>query len=293
MTRKSKIGLVLGGGGARGLAHLGALAVLSEEGVTPQLVVGSSIGGLIGAIYATTGDAQAALTKVNDYFHCECFAKIKFAFLQHVDDSGPNDGLLDGLSRYLRKKFFYNVVLANQLSFVSLDDYLKNIDWLIDDIDIRDTKIPLALVCTEIHSGREVVLTEGSLRQAVAATAAIPGIFPPIVHGEELLVDGGWVDQLPVRVCRELGAKLVVAVNVAHQLERDYATDTGLDILRRANAITSTVLNRLQSAEADLLIAPEVEAISWATFDCVTDCVERGRAAAYAALPALLRKLHR
>jgi NTE family protein len=270
---------------------LGALDVLSEEGVVPQLVVGSSIGGLLGAIYATTGDSQAALTKVNDYFQCECFAKIKFAFLQHVEASGPNDGLLDGLSHFLRKKFFYNVILANQLSFVSLEDYRKNIDWLIEDIDIRDTTIPLALVCTEIHSGREVVLTEGSLRQAVAATAAIPGIFPPIAHGEELLVDGGWVDQLPVKVCRELGAKLVVAVNVARQLEKDYATDTGLDILRRANAITSTVLNRLQSAEADLLIAPEVEAISWATFNCVSDCVERGKAAAYKALPELQRKL--
>lgn len=291
MARKKKVGLVLGGGGARGLAHLGALDVLAEHAIEPRIVVGSSIGGLLGAIYATTGESQAAITKVYDYFHCECFAKIKFSFLKHVDDSGPNDGLLDGLSRYLRKKFFYNVVMANQLSFVDQDEYLKNIAWLIEDIDIRETKIPLALVCTDLRSGREVVLTEGSLRQAVAATAAIPGIFPPIARGEELLVDGGWVNQLPVKVCRGLGAKVVVAVNVAQELEQDHAADTGLDILRRANAITRTVLSRMQAREADVLIEPEVGTISWAGFECIEECVERGRQATHQVLPALLRKL--
>jgi len=293
VARKRKVGLVLGGGGARGLAHLGALGVLAEHEIEPKLVVGSSIGALLGAIYATTGDSQTAITKVYDYFHCECYTKIKFDFLKQTEESGLNDGLLDGLSRYLRKKFFYNVVLANQLSFVDMDDYLENISWLIDDIDILDTKIPLAIICTDVHSGSEVVLTEGSLRQAVAASSAIPGIFPPIRNGDQLLVDGGWVDQLPVSACRNLGAKLVVAVNVARELEQDYSTDTGLDILRRTNAITRTILNQMQAKEADVLIEPEVGEISWAGFGCVKECVEQGREATEKILPALLRKLHR
>jgi NTE family protein len=293
VARKKKIGFVLGGGGARGLAHLGVLGALTEKEIEPDLVVGSSIGALLGAIYATTGESQAAITKVYDYFNCECYAKIKFDFLKQTEESGLNDGLLDGLSRYLRKKFFYNVVLANQLSFVTMDTYLENIAWLIDDIDILDTKIPLAIVCTDIHSGREVVLTEGSLREAVAASAAIPGIFPPIRNGEQLLVDGGWVNQLPVSVCRELGMKFVVAVNVARELEQDYSTETGLDILRRTNAITRTVLNRIQAKEADVLIEPEVGEISWAGFGCVEDCLALGRQAVESMMPVLLRQLRR
>lgn len=291
MAGKRKMGFVLGGGGARGLAHLGALGALADRGIEPELVVGSSIGALLGAIYATTGNSRAAISKVYDYFHCDCYAKIKFDFLKQTEESGLNDGLLDGLSRYLRKKFFYNVVLANQLSFVDMDDYLENISWLIDDIDIRETKIPLAIVCTDLRSGREVVLTEGSLRQAVAASSAIPGIFPPIESDTRLLVDGGWVNQLPVSVCRELGGNFVVAVNVARELEQDFSTDTGLDILRRTNAITRTVLNRLQAKGADVLIEPEVGEISWAGFGCVEECVDRGRLAAEKILPDLLRKL--
>jgi len=293
VARKKKIGFVLGGGGARGLAHLGALEALTAEGIEPDLVVGSSIGALLGAIYATTGDSQAAITKVYDYFHCECYAKIKFDFLKQTEESGLNDGLLDGLSRYLRKKFFYNVVLANRLSFVDMDVYLENIAWLIDDIDILDTKIPMTIVCTDVRSGQEVVLNEGSLRQAVAASAAIPGVFPPIESGSQLLVDGGWVDQLPVGVCREQGMKFVVAVNVARELEQDYSTETGLDILRRTNAITRTVLNRMQGKEADVLIEPEVGEISWAGFECVDACVARGREAAEMLLPQLQRKLRK
>ncbi len=293
MARKKKIGFVLGGGGARGLAHLGVLGALAEEGIEPELVVGSSIGALLGAMYATSGDFRAAITKAYDYFHCECYAKIKFDFLKQTEESGLNDGLLDGLSRYLRKKFFYNVVLANRLSFVDMEVYLENIAWLIDDIDIMDTKIPLAIVCTDIHSGQKVVLTEGSLRQAVAASAAIPGIFPPIQNNTQLLVDGGWVDQLPVTVCRELGTKFVVAVNVARELEQDYSTETGLDILRRTNAITRTVLNRMQAKEADVLIEPEVGEISWAGFGCVDACVDLGREAAERMMPVLLKKLRR
>jgi NTE family protein len=293
LAGKKKVGFVLGGGGARGLAHLGALEAMNDKGIVPAQLVGSSIGALLGAIYATTGDIHAAITKVFDYFHCDCYAKIKFDFLKQTEESGLNDGLLDGLSRYLRKKFFYNVVLANQLSFVGRDDYLENIAWLIDDIDIKDTKIPLAVVCTDLRSGWEVVLTEGSLRQAVAASAAIPGIFPPIRHGGQLLVDGGWVDQLPVQVCRELGVKFVVAVNVARELEQDYSSETGLDILRRTNAITRNILNQMQAKEADVLIEPEVGEISWAGFGCVEECVARGRLAAEAVLPGLLKKLHR
>jgi len=279
-VKKEKTGLVLGGGGARGLAHLGAIDVLAKKGIVPDLVVGASIGAMIGAIYATTGNSDEALARANDYFTCDCYEKIKFDFLKNTEEDSKNDGLLDSLSRYLQKKFFYNVVLVNRQSFVSMETYLENINFLIDDIDIRDTKIPFAAVCTDINSGSEIVLTKGSLRTAIAASSAIPGIFPPVELDGRLLVDGGWVNQLPVDTARSLGVDFVLAVNVARELEQDFSTETGLDIIRRSNAITRTVLNEIQAREADGVIDPEVGGISWAEFGCVNECMQRGRLAA-------------
>ena len=275
-----KIGLVLGGGGARGLAHLGAIDALNKKGIIPDLVVGTSIGAIIGAVYATLGDSEAAIQRVNDYFTCDCYTKIEFNFLKETEEGSANDGLFDSLSRFLRKKFFYNVVLANRQSFVPLDPYMENLSFLIEDIDIRDTKIPFAVVCTDINVGSEIVLSKGSLRNAVAASAAIPGIFPPIEIDGRLLMDGGWVNQLPVDTCRALGADFVLAVNVAREMEQDFSTETGLDILRRTNAITRTVLNRIQARDADAIIEPEVGDISWAEFSCIKECTLKGRDAA-------------
>ena len=103
-----------------------------------------------------------------------------FDFIEETEEEQANDGLLDSLSRYFRKKFLYNVILTNRQSFVSLGTYMENINFLIDDIDIRDTKIPFYAVCTDLNPGSEIVLSKASLRKAVAASSAIPGFFPPI-----------------------------------------------------------------------------------------------------------------
>ncbi|MBU0480298.1 MAG: patatin-like phospholipase family protein [Proteobacteria bacterium] len=277
---KEKLGFVLGGGGARGLAHLGAIDALTENGIIPDLVVGTSIGALLGALYATTGDCKKAMQRIDEYFACDCYAKIQFDFVKEAEEGRKHDGLLDSLSRYFRKKLFYNYFLANQQSFVSLETYMENINFLIDDIDIQETKIPFAAVCTDINTGEETVLTKGPLRQAVAASSAIPGIFPPIPLNSHLLMDGGWVNQLPVDTCSSLGADYVIAVNVGKELEQDFSTETALDIIRRTNAITRTVLNEMQARAADAIIEPEVGDISWAQFGCIEDCMRRGRVAA-------------
>lgn len=288
--KKKKIGFALGGGGARGLAHIGAIKALLEAGIKPDLIVGSSIGAIAGALYATLVKPEAVINKIHEYFTCECFKKLKFDFLQETEEISTNDGLFDALSRFLRKRFF-NVALARQQSFISLDHYMDNIAMLMDDIAIEDTAIPFAVVCTDIQAGKEVVLTEGPLRVAVAASSAIPGIFPPIAFNETLLTDGGWVDQLPTAPCRALGADLVIAVDVSRELEQNYNLDTGLDILRRTNAITRATLNSLQKQDADFVITPGVGDISWAGFDCVENCMLRGKNATDDVIPAIKKYL--
>jgi len=286
-----KIGLALGGGGARGLAHLGVIRVLYEHGIKPDLIVGTSIGAIIGAMLASAGTVEAVAERVEAYFNCDCFKKIRFDTFDEKNGPPKNDGLFDALSHIIRRKIFFNISLNRHQSYVSLQDYRENINALIDDIDIRDTRIPLAVVCTDIHAGEAALLTKGPLREAVASSAAIPGIFPPIDFEGRTLVDGGWVDQLPAGPCRELGADLVIGVDVARELEQDYSMESGLDIIRRTNTITRAILTGLQSREADILIAPDVGSLSWVRFDCTDECIKLGEIAAREALPGIADKL--
>lgn len=283
---KVRVGFALGGGAARGIAHIGVLQVMMREGIVPDCIVGTSIGALVGACVATTLDVPELVRRLRDYFGGEKFKSIKFDFLKHINHSPESDGLYDALSHYLRKSFFYNVTLARQ-SFVSQETFLRNISALVDDISIQDTRIPFAAVCTDIHGGSEALLTEGPLRRAVAASSAIPGIFPPIEFGGRLLADGGWVNQLPAGPCRRMGADVVIAVDVARELAQDYTVDTGLDIIRRVNAITRHTLSRVHRGDADLVISPQVEGITWTSFGCIEECIRHGEAAAEKALLAI------
>lgn len=285
-----KIGLALGGGGARGLAHVGVIKVLMKKGIKPDCIMGTSMGSIIGALFATTGDPDAVLNKVREYFTCDCYNKIKLGFLEESEEATKNDGLLDALSRFFRKKFF-NVSLASQQSYISLEDYMENMAFLIDDIDIKDTKIPFAVVCTDVTAGEEIILTKGSLRQAVAASSAIPGIFPPIEFEGNTLLDGGWTNQLPTKPCRDMGADVVIAVDVASELEQDFDLDTGLDILRRMNAITRNTLTKIQSESADIIISPDVGTVSWTSFECIEGCMLLGEKAAKKSIPSIKKYL--
>ena len=291
---KPRIGFALGGGAARGLAHIGVLKVMMREGIVPDCIVGTSIGAVIGACFSASLDADEVIDRARAYFEGENFSSIRFDFLKHVGHGAESDGLFDALSHFLRKSFFYNVTLTRQ-SFVSEDTFLRNISALVDDISIQDTQIPFAAVCTDIHAGKEAVLTEGPLRAAVAASSAIPGIFPPIDIGGRLLADGGWVNQLPAGPCRKLGSDVVIAVDVARELEQDYSVDTGLDIIRRVNAITRCTLSNLHRLDADLVVSPQVNEVSWTSFSCIEDCIRRGETAAEKAVPAIRKilKKHR
>ncbi len=182
MARELRIGLALGSGGARGAAHTGVLKVLEREGVRPTVVAGSSIGALIGAAYIV-GKPTADMER-------EWLAVGMSKMLRGFMPTFPSAGLSSGheLSRLLRALF--------------------------GDVLIEDLPMPFAAVTCDIDTGEQVVLTTGSLVDAIRASTAIPGIFFPVRHGARILVDGGMVDPVPVSACRALGADLVIAVDI-------------------------------------------------------------------------------
>jgi len=148
-------------------------------------------------------------------------------------------------------------------------------------------------VALDLKSAQEVVMREGSLRTAVQASCAIPGILPPVKIGDRELVDGGWIDRVPIRPAREMGADLVIAVDVAEVLNDPEDYNTGLGIVLRTNDITRFALGRLQLQEADLVISPDVSGIHWSDFRHLDACLAAGERATREKLADIKRLVKR
>src|SRR4051812_39115353 len=181
MRRKPKIGLALGSGSSRGWAHIGAIRALEERGVKPDIICGTSIGALVGAVYAS-GQLDALETWVTG------LAWTKVVRLMDITWRG---GLIRG-------QRLFNIFRAT-----------------FQDRDLSELPMPFGAVATELSTGREIWLRHGKLLDVVRASIATPGLFTPVVHDGTVLVDGGLVNPVPVSMCRALGADLVIAVDLS------------------------------------------------------------------------------
>ena len=275
-----KVGLALGGGGARGFAHVGALRALEREGLDVDCIAGTSIGALLGAMYAQSVDCDLVLERFRKYLQSKEFEKTNPEFLQDVsfEESSSPGGIFHGFASLIKKGFFYSQSLRKRAP-ISEEDFAQNINLLLDDIRLEETRIPFAAVALDLDEGKEVVLKRGSLRMAVSASCAIPGILPPIKIEDRELVDGGWVDRVPVRPAREMGANFVIAVDVAEGIHDAGDLTTGLDIVLRTNEICQFTLSQLQLEEADIIIRPDLQGIHWSDFTHLEDCLRAGEEA--------------
>ncbi|NLA04256.1 MAG: patatin-like phospholipase family protein [Firmicutes bacterium] len=244
MTATGKIGLALGAGLSRGLAHIGVLQVLEEAGIKPDYIAGSSMGSVIGALYAS-GLKLGMITRLAQQISTRLW----------MDFTLPHKGLLAG--EKLEEMLY---LLTGRRSFSQL-------------------ATPLAVVAVDLNSGEKTVLRKGSVARAVRASCAIPGIFSPVKIGEKLLVDGGVLQRVPASVAREMGADRVVAVDVGVNVG-SYKIDHIFDVLSRSIEIMSLEIHQAQKEDADLLITPSVENIGPFDFDRVEEIIERGRNAA-------------
>lgn len=241
MFRKQKLGLALGGGGARGLAHIGVLAELENMGAEIGYIAGTSAGSLVGALYAAGLGAEDILKLANE--------------THWRDLAGVNLPLL-GLSNF--------------------DPMEKMLNSILDGAEFKDLKIPFAAVACDLHTGAEVVLKEGNVARAVRASCSIPGIFVPIKEQKMLLTDGGIVNGVPVDVAKALGARRVLAVKLHGGSEPVMKIDSIFAILVQAIEI----MQRSQSmAEPDVLLVPEVCSIGMFDFDKVDEGYAAGRKA--------------
>lgn len=285
------VGLALGGGGARGLAHVGVLKVLVREGIPVDVISGASFGSIIGALYALNPDMERLFADVERVLSSERFHKAKVNFLRHEFEEERRMGVISNIKSFFRQQFFYSVAFRLR-QLVSEEEFTAIIDDLLPDVRFEDTRIPFTCVATDISHGTEMVFDEGPLRPAVYGSASIPGVFPPIHHRGRYLVDGGWVDRVPVGAARALGADVVIGVDISEDLGREPVEKlkNGLELLIRANNVTGRMLCDIQLKDADVLVRPKVGHLHWAAFDKAAFCIREGEAAMEAALPQVREK---
>lgn len=269
--KKRKIGLALSGGVARGLAHIGVLEVLQKEGIPIDMIAGTSAGATIGAIYAQGRDA----TSIKD----EALGLDWKRLASLVDLALPRSGFIGG------KK------VTNLLR-----------QFIGGDIKFDDLKIPLACVATDIITGEEVVIKEGSVLQAVRASFSIPTIFTVAKWKNRYLVDGGLVNPVPVSVLREMGADFIIAVNVIPDLTerashmskegtKDHKEPNIFTVIMQSIYIATYALVRSCLEGADIVIRPKLAHISLHDFLRAQECILQGELAAQDSIPEIRRQL--
>jgi NTE family protein len=251
--RLPKIGLALGGGAARGFAHVGVIQVLEEAGVRPDLVVGTSAGSLVAALYAS-GRNGKELQEVAETMEEAAFADWTLPIF--------NRGMLRGeaLARYV------NAQVAGR--------------------PIEQMPVPLGIVATDLNSGLGVLFQRGDVGTAVRASSAVPALFLPVKIGKQEYVDGGLVSPTPVRYVRQMGAELVIAVDISSAPEGNQAGDP-IQILLQTFAIMGKSINSHELREADVVVRPALAGVGGADFTARRRSIEAGRAAMQRLLPQL------
>ena len=255
---KPKIALVLGGGAARGFAHVGVIRALEQEKIPIDMVVGTSVGSLIGAIYAS-------------------------------DLSSFN---LEWTAFQLEKDDLFDFGVMNAVTGMGFAKGDKLEAWVKNHIkttNIENMKIPFAAVATDLNWGYKVVLDTGSVARAIRASAAIPGIFQPVQHQGKILVDGGVVDNIPISVAKAKGADIVIAVDISANIGNTNITNLVGVTLQATNIMFA--LNVEQSKKgADILITPAgIGNVGMLDFTQKKRCMESGIEATRAAIPTIHR----
>jgi NTE family protein len=256
---KPRIALVLGGGAARGFAHVGVIRALEQEKIQIDMVIGTSVGSLIGAIYA------------NDLNSFE---------LEWTAFALDKDSLFD----YGILSAFAGMGLAKG---EKLEEFVKT---KIATKNIENLKLPFAAVATDLNRGTRIVLDRGSVAMAVHASSAIPGVFEPVELQGRLLVDGGVLDNLPIAVAREKGADIVIAVDVSENVANFNITNL-VDVMLQAVNIMSSENVKYTKKEADVLISPAVGNVAMLDFSQKKRCMQAGIDATQKAMPEIRKKI--
>lgn len=270
---RMKIGLALGGGGARGFAHIGVLEALEENGLAPNIVAGVSAGAVVGGLYCLAGSARHLAEKARTLIESQEFKDLGLRRFSDVEES-----LLRKLRAEILEKLFVGSLLFRRahLKIQAADQVFQRI---FEGKAFKDCRIPFVCNALDIRSGEDIVFNQGPMWSAVRASSAIPGIFPPHVEGEMILVDGGAVDNIPVGPLVQCSAGIIIAVHLGSLPRPSEPPRTGAQISQRVLQIMKHHLDRRVRQGADLCLFPDVNDVHWADFRSADLLIAKGRQA--------------
>lgn len=248
-----KIGLVLGAGSARGLAHIGVLQVLTEHNIPIDLIVGCSMGAMIGGIYSC----------------------------------GTNLELLDKMIENIDTNLFFDLQVP-RMGLVADKKIITLLNLLTKNKTFADTKTSLSIIATDLLKGSSVILEDGLVAEAIRASIAIPGIFSPVIKDEMVLVDGAVIERLPVKTARDKGADIIIAADVTFGSAKKIAINNTLDVIMTSLDIMQKLQFDLVKDQAEILIQPKVGEFSPRDFEKSRRLVDLGRLATEEKIPAIL-----
>ncbi|RKD24161.1 esterase [Ammoniphilus oxalaticus] len=245
---RPKVGLALGSGGARGIAHIGVIQVLEEAGIPIDYISGSSMGSLIGACYA----------------------------------AGITPDMMEKLAINLKRKYWLDFTVP-KMGFIAGEKVKEMVRLLTQGKDIEQLHKPLAVVATDLRNGERVVFTKGPIAPAVRASISIPGIFIPEEVDGKLLIDGGVIDRVPITAAQAIGAECVIGVDVGIVSEEVHLSSI-FDVIAQTIQIMEKEIFRYRIVDADVLIRPIVGGFSATNFTQVEELIEAGKEAAFKSL---------
>ncbi len=252
---KPRIALALGGGAARGFAHIGVIKALETQGIVPDIIVGTSAGSVVGSLYAS-GYSWAELQRL----------------AMKLDESSLTDWAI----------FDRGVLKGDALE--------KFINQSVAGKPIEGLKRKFAAVATDLGDGKPAVFTVGNVGQAVRASSSIPGVFSPMVIRGREYVDGGVVAPIPVHAARQLGADIVIAVDISERPSGKHNQGT-MDVLLDTMSIMGTTLGSYELRDADVVIHPNIAGLPSANFQQRNEAILRGEQAGFAAIPLIREKI--
>lgn len=253
--RKPRLGLALGGGAARGFAHIGVIKALETSGLAPEIVVGTSAGSVVGSLYAAGNDI---------------FALQKLAI--QLDESALTDWAIF------------------DRGFLKGEALERFINQQVGNRPIEQLKRKFAAVATDLALGEPAVFTTGNVGTAVRASSAIPGVFAPVVIRGREYVDGGLTSPVPAKAARQLGADIVVAVDISAK-PSGRRNQGNVDLLLDTIAVMGNTISRYELRDADFLVRPDIAGLSAASFQQRHDAILRGEQAGYAIIPKIREKI--
>ncbi|WP_042356358.1 patatin-like phospholipase family protein [Bacillus rubiinfantis] len=250
-----KIGLALGSGGARGFAHLGVIKVLTDAGIPIDYIAGSSMGALVAAFYGAGIDLER-LYKISTAFKRKYF----------LDFTVPKMGLISGTRVHQLIRVFTHGKKIEELS------------------------LPIAIVATDLLSGEKVVFTKGPAADAVRASISIPGVFVPVKYQGRLLVDGGVTDRVPISVVKNMGADIIIAVDVSRVKQQAEITSI-FDVIMQSIDIMQTEIINTQENTANVMLRPPVEGFSSRAFTNIEEIIQFGEKEALKHLEQIIAEI--